>query len=91
MRDSADSLRSVPTEEPEKVECEEMSSNPINGSIPTVKIEEVELEEKALMTNIAPLGVESSLDSIPLEGVEKDGFKEKASDSNSAVYNGPVL
>ena len=56
-----------------------------------MKIEEVELEEKALMTNIAPLGVESSLDSIPLEGVEKDGFKEKASDSNSAVYNGPVL
>ena len=48
--DHESSLGLVPTEEPEKVECEELSSNPINGPIPSVKIEEVELEEEALMT-----------------------------------------
>ncbi|XXG39212.1 hypothetical protein AAC387_Pa01g0230 [Persea americana] len=75
------SLGSVPTEEQEKVGCGEMTSNPIDGSSPSLKIEEVELEEKSLVTNIAPLNVDPSLDSIPLKEMEKDGFKEKPSNS----------
>lgn len=98
--DLESSLGSIPTWEPEKVECEDKASIPsgvveeeeleektpnlicgsldvelYSGSTPSGDAEDIEFE-KSLVKDIAPLNMESSSSSIPLEG-------EKTPTSNS--------